>query len=118
MRSSDIKALLGGGVVIKHHAGKAYTTDAMSAAIIQTICKRAGVKCQTFFNRSDFPSGSTLGVLSQVRISMLSVDIGLAQLAMHSSVETAGAHDLDELIKALAEFYRSSILRDGDSIKI
>ncbi len=102
------KALLGGGVVIKHHAGKAYTTDAMSAAIIQTICKRAGIKCQTFFNRSDVRSGSTLGVLSQVRISMLSVDIGLAQLAMHSACESFAIADYDEMQNTLTAFYSST----------
>lgn len=112
------KAVLGGGVVIKHHAGKAYTTDAVSAAITQTICKRAGVKYQTFFNRSDVRSGSTLGVLSQSRVSMPAVDIGLAQLAMHSACETFAIADFEELQTSLTAFFSSAITISDDSITI
>lgn len=112
------KALLGGGVVVKHHAGKAYTTDALSAAIIQTVCARAGVKYQTFFNRSDVRSGSTLGVLSQARISMPAVDIGLAQLAMHSACESFAIADFAELQTALTAFFSSTIKICGDETTI
>ena len=109
------RASLGGGVVIKHHAGKAYTTDALSAAIIKTICDRAGVKSQTFFNRSDVRSGSTLGVLAQSRISMPAVDIGLAQLAMHSANESFAVADYEELQTALTAFFSSTLtFHDGD----
>jgi aspartyl aminopeptidase len=109
---------LGGGVVIKHHAGKAYTTDAMSAAIMQTVCNRAGVEYQNFFNRSDVRSGSTLGVISQARVSMLAVDIGIAQLAMHSANECFAITDYDAMQTALTAFYSSSITVDGDKVTI
>ena len=33
------------------------------------------------------------------------VDIGLAQLAMHSAFETAGAKDTEYLVRSLCEFY-------------
>lgn len=112
------KALLGGGVVIKHHAGKAYTTDTMSAAIMQTICNRAGVKCQNFFNRSDVASGSTLGVISQARISIPAVDIGLAQLAMHSANESFAIADYDELQTALTAFFSSTLKIAGNEVTI
>ena len=110
------KAVLGGGVVIKHHAGKAYTTDALSSAVMQTVCNRAGVKHQTFFNRSDVRSGSTLGVLSQSRVSMPAVDIGMAQLAMHSACETFSLTDFEELQTALTAFFSSNITIDDDEI--
>ena len=103
------KVILGGGVVIKHHAGKAYTTDAMSAAIMQTICKRAGIQTQSFFNRSDAVSGSTLGALAQARISIPAVDIGLAQLAMHSANESFALSDYECMQDALTAFYSSSL---------
>ncbi len=109
---------LGGGVVIKHHAGKAYTTDSLSAAIFKTICTRAGVKTQTFFNRSDVRSGSTLGVLSQSRISMLAVDIGLPQLAMHSANESFAAADYEELLTALTAFFSSTVTVNDGEIEI
>jgi aspartyl aminopeptidase len=49
--------------------------------------------------------GSTLGNLSNSHVSMNTVDIGLAQLAMHSACETAGTKDLDYLVRALREFW-------------
>jgi len=55
------KTALGGGVVIKAHANRAYITDALSSAIVKTLLNNAGVKHQTFFNRSDIKSGNTLG---------------------------------------------------------
>jgi aspartyl aminopeptidase len=41
---------------------------------------------------------------------MMTLDIGLAQLAMHSAYETAGAKDLDLMITASNAFYHSALL--------
>jgi len=112
------RAVLGGGVVIKHHAGKAYTTDSVSSAIMQTVCARAGVQYQNFFNRSDVRSGSTLGVISQSRISMPAVDVGIAQLAMHSANECFALEDYDAMQTALTAFYSSTITVDGETVRI
>lgn len=62
------------------------------------------IRHQSFFNNSDIPGGSTLGNLSMEKISIPSVDIGLAQLAMHSSYESAGAEDLIEMDKLFRIF--------------
>ena len=45
---------------------------------------------------------------------MNTVDIGLAQLAMHSSYETAGVKDLEYLVRALREFYSSTVTMVSD----
>ena len=45
---------------------------------------------------------------------MNTVDIGLAQLAMHSSYETAGTSDVEYMIKALRAFYGTEIRMTGD----
>ena len=34
---------MNGGIVIKHSANQKYTTDAVSAAIFRSICKKAGI---------------------------------------------------------------------------
>ena len=73
---------------------------------MKNICKRAGVPYQTYANRSDIPGGSTLGNLSVSHVSVQSVDIGLAQLAMHSAVETAGALDTEYAVRALKLFWQ------------
>lgn len=112
------RAVMGGGVVIKGHAGGAYTTDALSSAVVKTIFSSANVKYQTFFNRSDMRSGSTLGAISLGQVSILSADLGLAQLAMHSAVETFAQADYEELEKGLAAFYRATIEINGDEVRI
>jgi aspartyl aminopeptidase len=94
------------GVVIKHNADQKYTTDAVSSARFTMICERAGVPVQHFANRSDQPGGSTLGNISNTHISVETVDIGLAQLAMHSAYETAGTKDLEYLVSALAALFQ------------
>ena len=101
--------VLNGGVVIKYNANQRYTTDAVSAALFSLICERAGVPTQRFANRSDMPGGSTLGSIANTKVSVNTVDIGLAELAMHSCFETAGADDAEYLIKALSAFYGSYI---------
>ena len=66
------------GIVIKHNANQKYTTDAVSEALFLEICQRAGVPVQHFSNRSDLAGGSTLGSIASARVSMNTVDIGLA----------------------------------------
>ncbi|MDE6661019.1 MAG: M18 family aminopeptidase [Anaeroplasmataceae bacterium] len=97
------------GIVIKNAANGAYTTSALSSALFQAICKKAGVPTQFTTNRSDVRGGSTLGAISLTHVSIPSVDIGLAQLAMHSCYETAGTKDLEYLIQAIKEFYSSKV---------
>lgn len=103
------KVVLNGGIVIKHNANQSYTSDAVSTALFKEICKKANVKTQDFTNRSDVRGGSTLGCISTSQVSINSIDIGLAQLSMHSSSETAGSKDLSILIEGIKAFYSSHI---------
>ena len=112
------KTTLGGGVVIKSHANKAYTTDALSSAVIKTIFNKAGVKYQTFFNRSDMRSGGTLGAISLGHVGVMSADLGLAQLAMHSACECFAKNDYAELVNGLTAFYSSDIIVSDDGVKV
>lgn len=93
------------GIVIKYNANQKYTTDAFSAAFFKNVCEKAKVPYQTFTNRSDTVGGSTLGNISTTQVAVDTVDIGLAQLAMHSPYESAGAKDPEYLAKASKEFY-------------
>jgi aspartyl aminopeptidase len=110
--------MLNGGVVIKYNANQRYSTDAVSAALFSQICKAAGAKTQNFCNRADILGGSTLGSIATTKLPVMTLDIGLPQLAMHSAVETTGAHDLSEMIKALTAFYSSRIEKTGGEYKI
>lgn len=97
------------GIVIKEAANQKYTTDAFSQAVFKRICKKAQVPVQNFANRSDTPGGSTLGNLSNTQVSVHALDIGLPQLAMHSTYETAGSKDTLYMIEALTTYFNSNI---------
>lgn len=93
------------GIVLKFHGGQKYTTDGYTAAVVKSICKKAEVPVQIFTNRSDSAGGSTLGNISTAHVSLNSADIGLPQLAMHSSYELAGVKDTAYLVEFAKTFY-------------
>lgn len=107
---------LGGGVVIKYNSNQQYATDGISSAIVKALCHKAQIPYQYYFNRADIPSGATLGNVSNTQLAMLSADIGLPQLAMHSAFETAGAEDTENMVALLSTFFGSSLktLSDGE----
>ncbi len=107
------RARLNAGPVVKEAANQKYTTDAFSRAVFTRLCRQAGVPLQTFANRSDVAGGSTLGNLSNTQVSVHCVDIGMPQLAMHSSYETAGVRDTAYGIAALKAFFEADIAIDG-----
>ena len=107
---------MNGGIVIKHNASQRYTTDAISQAIFASLCAAVNVPVQYFANRSDMAGGSTLGNIANTQVSLNTVDIGLAQLAMHSAYETAGAEDTQYLITALTKFFSSSLRMSADGV--
>ena len=106
------RPVMNGGVVIKH--GVRYATDGVACAVFSALCERAGVPTQHFANRSDLPGGGTLGLIANTHVSINAVDIGLAQLAMHSCFETAGAKDTDYLIQAMTAFYNASFREENE----
>ena len=109
------KVILGKGVVVKVNASQKYTTSGLTGAIFKEICRKNNVPVQVFANRADLPGGSTLGNLQSHTVPVPMVDIGLAQLAMHSAVETAAVADADAMVRAVAGFYRVHLRSLGDA---
>lgn len=103
------------GIVVKTNANLAYTTDAISQALFTSILNECEVKYQVFANRSDVRGGSTLGHLSCQKVSIDSIDIGLAQLAMHSSSEVCGVADIDMMVRGLTAFLNKHLSKDEDN---
>ncbi|MFI3284353.1 MAG: M18 family aminopeptidase [Erysipelotrichaceae bacterium] len=102
------------GIVVKYNANQSYTSDAMSCALFKECLKKSGTPIQYFTNRSDAVGGGTLGSISSSQVSVLSIDIGLAQFAMHSTLETAGQKDVDYMIEGLAAYYSSHIMKKDE----
>ena len=110
--------VMNGGIVVKFNASQRYTTDAVAAAVFRSVCNRAGVPTQTYYNRPDIPGGSTLGYVSLTHVSVPTADIGLAQLAMHSCYETAGVQDSLYLEQAMTTYFSSTLTVTGDGESI
>ena len=92
------------GPVLKVHPNLRYATDGRTAAAFQLACQQAGVELQRYEHRADLPCGSTIGPLASARTGIPTVDVGAAQLAMHSARELMGAHDVPAYSAALGAF--------------
>ena len=94
------------GIVLKFSARQSYTTDGISAAFVRKLCEDSNIPYQVFVNHSDEPGGSTLGNISNSHVSVNTADIGLPQLAMHSSYEVAGIKDIEYLREFAKAYYQ------------
>jgi len=99
------KPVINRGPIIKISASHSYTSDAVSGAIYEGICRKANVPVQRFVNRSDEKGGSTIGPVSSALLNIPSVDVGAAILAMHSIRELGGVDDYQYLTKSFIAFY-------------
>ena len=106
--------VVNGGVVLKFNANQRYATDGLSASLFRKICATAGVPVQTYYNRADLPGGTTLGSISLSHVTVPTADIGLPQLAMHASYETAGVKDVQYLVDAMTAYYEAALLWQED----
>ena len=110
--------VMGKGIVLKHNANLMYCTDGVSGAVFWKVCAKAEVPVQTYHNRADIPGGSTLGRISLGKVSVLTADIGLPQLAMHSSYETAAVADVAALEDAMTAFYGTYLEATENGFKV
>lgn len=99
------QVFLNKGIVIKHHSN--YSTDGYSSSVIKSICEDNKIPYQDYYNNSDIRCGSTIGNITSSQLAMNACDIGIAQLAMHSAIETAGYYDINSMIKLVTCFFES-----------
>lgn len=92
------------GPVIKISANYRYATTSNSAAKFIALCREVEVPYQKMANRSDIPSGSTIGPMSSASLGIEAIDVGNPMLAMHSIRETQGVLDHYYMTKVLSHF--------------
>jgi aspartyl aminopeptidase len=92
------------GPVLKVQPNLRYATDGRTAATFALACAQAGVPMQRYEHRADLPCGSTIGPMTSARTGIPTVDVGAAQLAMHSARELMGAADVAAYSAALQAF--------------
>ena len=107
------RVYLGGGVVIKHHTN--YATDGFSASAVKTILDKAGIPHQDYYNHSDVRCGGTIGLIASTNLEMNACDIGLAELAMHSAVETVDKRDVGKMQACVKAFFNTAIVQGGNN---
>jgi aspartyl aminopeptidase len=97
------------GPVVKSNANVRYATDAAGAAVVRFAADAAGVPLQEFVVRTDMACGSTIGPVTAARLGITTVDVGVAQLSMHSARELCGAQDPELFARLLTTFLTSSV---------
>lgn len=95
-----------GGPVLKINGNQRYATDAFGAAEVTRIARRDGIPLQRFVTRNDMPCGSTIGPIAATRLGIRTVDLGVAQLSMHSARELCGADDPVRFVDLLTGLFR------------
>lgn len=93
------------GPVIKYNANVRYATNGVTAAVISSIAQKAGIPLQKFVVKNDSPCGSTIGPILSTLSGVKTVDIGNAQLSMHSIREMCGTVDILYLMKLIQYFF-------------
>ncbi|TML16077.1 MAG: M18 family aminopeptidase [Actinobacteria bacterium] len=96
---------LNGGPVIKLNTSARYATESTTAAVFVRACEQAGVAWQWFVTRSGLACGSTIGPLTAAQLGIATVDVGAAQLAMHSCRELCGSYDPGWFTAAIEAFF-------------
>ena len=93
--------LLGQGILLKSNAQQRYITDAESGAFIARLCRKNDIPLQKFVSRSDISCGTTIGPIHASLTGMKTVDIGCAQLSMHSIRELMACQDVIDMTRLL-----------------
>ena len=93
------------GPVLKVNANQRYATSPESAAVFLRTCDLAGVPHQVFVSKNTMPCGSTIGPITSTQLGIPTVDVGVAQLSMHSARELCGANDPALLAQVIVRYF-------------
>lgn len=97
---------LGEGVAIKIDTGASYSYSSELLAKIKQLASKHQIKIQNYLKRGDQRQGSTLGPMFVEKTNIPALDLGVAQLSMHSVREVASLRDYEQLVKLLAKLYK------------
>ena len=110
---SDHRPEMNKGPVIKINANARYATNSPGVVLLQEVASKApkiveddpeGVPLQLFVVRNDSSCGSTIGPMLSAHLGSRTLDLGNAQLSMHSIRETGGSADVHHAIRLFTGF--------------
>lgn len=97
--------VLGEGALLKINSQQRYATEAQGIALWLRACADGEVPTQEFVSNNDVPCGSTIGPATATRLGIVTVDVGIPLLSMHSVREISAPADLLGLARALGGYY-------------
>ena len=86
-------------------ASQNMATSAPSSAVMKMICKKYHLPLQLSVKKQDMREGSTVGPRISTQLGIMTADLGIPQLAMHSIREMCGAKDIESGCKISEAFY-------------
>ena len=102
---TDHKPEMNKGTVIKINANARYATNSPGIVLLQEVAQKAKTPLQLFVVRNDSSCGSTIGPMLSAALGTRTLDLGNAQLSMHSIRETGGIYDVGYAIKLFEGFF-------------
>lgn len=99
---------LNGGPVLKLASRQSYSTSPYGSAFFKLLCEKNKIPYQVFNNRSDMPSGGTIGPGISADLGAVTVDIGNPQLSMHAVRELGGTDDCYHMVKLFAALFKGN----------
>ncbi|KAI9656597.1 MAG: hypothetical protein M1821_004804 [Bathelium mastoideum] len=114
---TDHRPEMNKGTTIKVNANVRYATNSPGIVLLQEVARRAkksssststsanGVPLQLFVARNDTSCGSTIGPMLSAALGARTLDLGNAQLSMHSIRETCGSHDVEHAVRLFESFF-------------
>ena len=100
--------MMGRGPIIKINSKQRYATDGEGIALWNRACAAAGVVSQSFVGNNAMPCGTTIGPITATRLGILTVDVGVGLLSMHSAREMSHVDDLLDLSRVLEAYWQGA----------
>ncbi|CCE64159.1 hypothetical protein TPHA_0G03190 [Tetrapisispora phaffii CBS 4417] len=94
------------GVTLSLDPNAHMATDLIGVSVIEEIARMNNDKIQYFQIKNNSRSGGTIGPSISSQTGARTVDLGIAQLSMHSIRATTGSHDIGLAVKFFNGFYR------------
>lgn len=101
----NTRPVMGKGPILKVDADQRYATSVESIGLWNAVCEANHVATQSYVTKSSMTSGSTIGPALSTLLGIVTVDVGIAMLSMHSAREMSHVVDNYLLSQAMEGYW-------------